>query len=160
MIFILLYMKVNIIFSVSIFFWEMHFQYSWNSHNVIETKYTYRRVNILAGVCNDMLYFYVCVELLSFSRWMNCPWRRLLSPFYFRITFFLNFLSAFCPINGRNVFQSPPGSTEVRDASPKFSLTMVGYYVICVGGREMLFGMKADWLFLNLYVFERHFFVQ
>jgi hypothetical protein len=64
--FIVLCMKVSLIFSVSIFL-EIHFQDSWNSHNVIEAKYTYRRVNILTEVYNDMLYFYVGVELLSFS---------------------------------------------------------------------------------------------
>jgi hypothetical protein len=50
------YMKVSIIFSVS-FFFEIHFQDSGNSHNVIEANYTYWRVSILSEVCNDMLYF-------------------------------------------------------------------------------------------------------
>jgi hypothetical protein len=49
---------------------EIHFQDSWNSHNLIEAKYTYRRASIVTGICNDMLYFYVGAEILSFSRWM------------------------------------------------------------------------------------------
>jgi hypothetical protein len=49
------YMKVSIIFSVS--FKKIHFQDSGISHNVIEANYTYWRVSILSGVCNDMLYF-------------------------------------------------------------------------------------------------------
>jgi hypothetical protein len=54
------YMKVSIIFSVS--FFEILFQDSGNSHNVIEANYTYWRVTILSGVYNDMLYFMLVLK--------------------------------------------------------------------------------------------------
>jgi hypothetical protein len=48
----------------------------------MEFACTYRRASIVTGICNDMLYFYVGVEILSFSRWMIRTWRSLLAPFY------------------------------------------------------------------------------
>jgi hypothetical protein len=41
---------------------EIDFQDSGNSHNVIEANYTYWRVSILNGVCNDMLYFMLVLK--------------------------------------------------------------------------------------------------